>query len=319
LSLFSGCSTKEVYKPIKVDSDWQKYESSKHTIIDTSSNVALLEDRTVLGKKGTFDITIAPSDRVISQSEDWIISASIDGVLRMVSTKDQNKTELFDLKKSIASASVFENTLAVLFVDNDMALYDVETKQLLFKEQGGKSIAVDSRIANPYFIPGIVLFPTLDGKIVFVNTKRNKRLRTVIVSSEENFNNIISLHQFNNKIVAATSYKILSMAKQETRAKYEIRNIIYDENSIYVGTKQGEVLSLDSNLNVNSKIKFPFAHFYGMLDDDKNLYVLEKEGYMIVIDKKSFDYKVYEMDFDDSFIFTSGKTFYVNEQKILID
>jgi len=319
LALFSGCSTKEVYEPLKVDADWEKYEDSKHTIIDTSSNVALLEDRTVLSKSGTFDITIAPQDRLISQSEGWIISASIEGVLSMVSENDKNITKTFNLKKTIAGASVFENMLAVLFADNEIALYDMNTKQPLFKEQGGKAIALDSRIANPYFIPGIVLFPTLDGKVIFVNTDLKKRLRTVIASSEENFNNVISLHQFDNKIIAATGYTILSMAKKEVRVKYELRNIIYDNKSIYIGTKQGEILSLDSNLNVNSKIKFPFAHFYAMLCDEKNLYILEKEGYMIVVDKKSFDYKVYEIDFDDSFIFTADKTFYVNDQEILID
>jgi hypothetical protein len=308
-----------VYEPKKVDAEWEKYEESKHTILDTSSNVALLEDRTVLTKDGTFDIKISTADRLISQSSGWIISASIDGVLTLVSDSDANVTKVFDLKKSVAGVSVSKDLLAVLFADNEIALYDMQTKHILFKEQGGKSIAVDSRIANPYFIPGIVLFPTLDGKVIFVNTKLKKRLRTVIVSSEENFNNVISLHQFDNKIIAATSYKILSMAKKEVRVKYEIRNIIYDDKSIYIGTKQGEVLSLDSNLHINSKIKFPFAHFYAMLSDDKNLYILEKEGYMIVVDKESFDYTVYEMDFDDSFIFTDDKTFYVNDQKILID
>jgi len=319
LALFSGCSTKEVFEPVKVDADWEKYESSKHTIIDTASNVALLEDRTVLSKNGTIDIKIVPEDRLISQSEGWIISASIDGVVTLVSQNDENTTETFDLKKSVAGASVFKNMLAILFADNEIALYNIATKQIIFREQGGKSIAVDSRIANPYFIPGVVLFPTLDGKVIFVNTELKKRLRTVIVSSEENFNNVISLHQFNNKIIAATSYKILSMAKKEVRVKYEIRNIIYDDKSIFIGTKQGEVLSLDANLQINSKIKFPFAHFYAMLSDDKNLYILEKEGYMIVIDKESFNYTIHEMDFDDSFIFTSDKIFYVNDQNILID
>lgn len=167
---------------------------------------------------------------------------------------------------------------------------------------------------------GLVLFPTLDGKIVFVNTKLKKRLRTVIVSSEENFNNVISLNVVENKIIAATSYTILSMAKKEVRVKYEIRNILYDKDAIYIATKQGNIISLTSSLQVNSKVKLPFAHFYAMTQSADKLYILEKEGYMIVLDKKSFDYTVHEVDFDDEgYIFVSGKKFYIDDMKILTE
>jgi len=318
VALFSACSSKEVYKPLKLDADWKAYEDSKHTIIDTSSNVALLEDRTVLTQKGVVDVKIDPLYRLISQSDGWIVSASVDGNLTLVSEVDTNVVKYMNLKKSIAGASISGTTLAVIFADNEIALYDIETKSILFKEQGGKSLAVDYRIVNPYFMRGLVLFPTLDGKIVFVNEDKRKRLRTVIVSSEDNFNNVIAFNLIQNKIIAATSYKILAMAKKELRIKYELRNIVYDENNVFIATKQGEVISLTSNLEVESKLKFPFAHFYAMMIVGNKLYVLEKEGYLIVIDKKTFDYSVHEVDFDDGFVFTAKDSFFVNDKRILV-
>ena len=315
--LFSACSNKEVYEPISLSSDWNAYEESKHTIIDTSSNVALLEDRTILTHDGLVDIAISPLHRLISQSDGWIISASVDGNLSLTSQSDASVMKNFALKKSVAGASVSGNDLAVIFADNEIALYDIETKKVLFKEQGGKFIAADSRIVNPFFMRGLVLFPTLDGKVVFVNNTKKKRLRTVIVSSEDNFNNVIAFELVQNKIIAATSYKILSMAKKEVRVKYEIRNIVYDEDQIFIATKQGEVISLTPDLQVESKVKFPFAHFYAMVSNGDKLYVLEKEGYLIVLDKKSFDYTVHEVDFDDGFVFTSKNSFFVNDKKIL--
>ncbi|MDF1883916.1 hypothetical protein JHD49_08205 [Sulfurimonas sp. SAG-AH-194-C21] len=315
--LFSACSSKKVYEPITLGDDWKAYEESKHTIIDTSSNVALLEDRTVLTHDGLVNVKIKNDDRLISQSDGWIISASVDGNLSLTSQNDTTVVKHLNLKKSIAGASVSGNDLAITFADNEIALYDIETKSILFKEQGGKFIAADSRIVNPFFMRGLVLFPTLDGKVVFVNNVKKKRLRTVIVSSEDNFNNVIAFDLVENKIIAATSYKILSMAKKEVRVKYEIRSIVYDEDKIFIATKQGKVISLTPDLQVESKIKFPFAHFYAMVSNGDKLYVLEKEGYLIVLDKKTFDYTVHEVDFDDGFVFTSKKSFFVNDKKIL--
>lgn len=318
--MFSACSTKEVYKPQVVQDDWNKYESSKFMITDTSSNVAQLEDARVLTDKGVVNVDINDTYRLISLSDGWIISASIDGNVSLVSVDDSSVIKTLDLKKSIAGASVEGNELAVIFSDNEIALYDIDSKNILFKELGAKYIATDSRIVNPYFMKGLVLFATLDGKVIFVNDVKKKRLRTVIVSSEDNFNNVISLHVVENKIIAATSYKILSIARKELRVKYEIRNIVYDDHDIYITTKQGNLISLTSDLQVISKVKFPFAHFYGMLSDGDKLYILEKEGYMIVVDKKTFDYTIHEVDFDsEGFIFTGNKKFFINDMTISVE
>jgi len=91
------------------------------------------------------------------------------------------------------------------------------------------------------------------------------------------------------------------------------------KKNIYVTTKQGEVLSLTPDLQVNSKIKFPFAHFLGMISLGNKLYILEKEGYMIVVNKDNFEYTVHEVDMDDGFIFVTDKLFYVADKKILVE
>jgi hypothetical protein len=317
--LFSACSTKEVYKPQVVDADWEKYESSKSEIIEVASNVALLENREVLSKSALYSVNIAPTQRVLANSDDWILSASIDGNLTLTSKNDATLQESFDLKKTIASANVQGNVLAVLFADNETAIYDVASKAVLYKEQGGKVLAVDSRIVAPFFMKELVLFSTLDGKVIIVNVTLKKRLRTVIVSSEDNFNNIIYANVLDNKIVAATSYKILSMSQKDIRVQYEIRNVANDEKNIFITTKQGEILSLTPDLQVNSKIKLPFAHFLGMISLADKLYILEKEGYMIVVDKATFNYTVHEVDIDNGFIFVGNTMFYVSDNKILVE
>ena len=116
--LFSACSTKEVYEPLSLSTDWEKYENADATIIDKSLNIALLDNSKVLVKEGVLDIAIDKSHRVISHSNDWIISSSIDGNTSLISVNDNTKIEQFELKKTIASATVNGDNLAILFSDN---------------------------------------------------------------------------------------------------------------------------------------------------------------------------------------------------------
>ena len=316
--LFSACSTKKVFEPKNVKDDWSKYSSIDESIVDTSLNVALLEDGSVLTKDGIVKANIKEDDRVISYSDGWIVSSSLDGNMTLTSADDTTLKENFSLKKTIAAASVKDDTLAVLFADNEIALYSISTKKVFFKDQGSESLAVNTKIVNPYFLNDLVVFSTLDGKIIIVNAKRKKKLRTVIVSAEDNFNNVVYFKMIKNKIVAATGYKILSMSDKEVRAKYEARNIVYDGKNIYIATKQGEVVSLTDNLELNAKIKFPFAHFLGMISKKDKLYILEKEGYMIVLNKNMKDYTVYDADVEDGYIFTTDSAFYNNDEKIIV-
>jgi len=315
--LLSACSTKKVFEPKSLAQEWTKQSHQTRHIIDTSYNVALLSDKSVLTKTANVRVTIEEKYRVVSESDGWIVSTSLDGNLTL-NREDSNLTQKFSLKKTIASASAKDNKLAVLFADNELALYHIDTKEPFFRKQGSESIAVNTKIVNPFFIEDLVIFSTLDGKVVIVNAKLKKKLRSVIVSSEDHFNNVIYFTMIGNKIVAATGYKILAMAQKELRAKYEIRDILYDGTNLYLDTKQGEVISLSEDLEINAKIKFPFAHFLGMISDENKLYILEKEGYLIVLDKNMKDYTVHEVDIDDGFIFVADKAFYVEDEKISI-
>ena len=306
-----------MYEPKLVVGDWQEYGDSNETISDVASNVALLQNGNILSKDNLIDIKkINESFRVLSLSDGWIISSNIDGNLTLDYVDDDSMQEKFELKKTIAAASIKDNILAVLFADNEMALYSISTKELIFKERGNSQKIIDSRVVNPYFMNDLVLFSTLDGKIIIVNSKLKKRLRTVIVSSEDYFNNIIYFNIIDNKIVAVTTNKILSMGEKEIRVKYEIRNVIDVDNTIFITTKQGEVISLTSELQLKAKIKFPFAHFLGMIHNNDKLYLLEKGGYLIEMSKDLSDYKVYEVDIEDGYIFVTDKKFYIDDEYI---
>lgn len=317
--IFSACSSKEVYKPTDVADDWKHSGSSDVTINGISHDAALVDDRKVLAEGKVVDVTVPQSDKLLGYSNGWVISSDIDGNLTLQNSSGNKKIERFSLKKSIATASVEDDTLAVLFADNEMALYSLSTKSLLLKEQGDAPIVVNSKIVKPFFRDDLVIFSTLDGKIVIINAKIKKKLRTIIVSSEEHFNNIIYFNLVDNKIIAATGHKILSLAKEEVRSAYDIRSAVSDDKNIFLATKQGEIISLTSDLGQNAKLKFPFAHFLGLILSGEKLYALEKEGYVIEISKDLLTHTVHHVDMDDGYVYIDGKVFFVHDEYISVE
>ncbi|MFA5429066.1 MAG: hypothetical protein WC279_12770 [Sulfurimonas sp.] len=317
--IFSACSSKEVFEPTHVKDDWEHVGNSKFTIKNISPDAALVEDHKVLLHGKVLDISIEDNHRLLGVSDGWIMSSSVEGNLTLQHSADSKKIEKFNLKRTVATASVKGDLLAVLFANNEMAIYSIADKSLFIKEQGDAPIVVNSKIVKPNFKDDLVIFATLDGKVVIINSKTKKKLRTVIVSSEEHFNNIIYLDFVDNKIVAATGHKILSLAQKEIRLAYDIRSVIADAKELFVATKQGEIISLTPELQQNAKLKFPFAHFLGMIISHDKLYVLEKEGYIIEISKDLSKYTIYEVDVEDGYVFIDGKIFFVDDEYISVE
>ena len=316
LFAFTGCSTKKVYKPEKdkLAGSWKSKGDINSSIIDISGNCALLKDGSVLANDKVTPLHVdTKKQRLIGADNDWIVTGTIDGNITLTS-KDRNET--FDLKKTVAAASVKDDILAVVFASNELALYSVKTKEILFHSEGSAALAVDARIVNPYFLDDLVLFLTLDGKMVIVNSKDKKIVKSMIISTADKFNNVIAFSVAGDNLIAATGYELLALANKDIREPYEVRDMRYDEkDGIYIATKQGEVINFTPTLQIKSKAKFPFAHFLGMILTNDKVYLLEKEGYIIALEKNLKSYQVYKASVDsDSYILAGNKAFYIDDE-----
>lgn len=319
LLLLSGCSHKEVYKPENVKGEWRNAGHLSASIAQSTSSAALLENGTVLTKEGEKKIKIPQEYRLINADENWVISESPESNLVLFPSDGTDGKITLELKRGVAAASVQNDTVAVLFANNEMALYSLESKKLVFKESGNAPIAVDARIANPYFLKELVLFLTLDGKIVIVNSETKQVLRSVVVSSAEFFNNITYMNVIDNHLVASTGSGVLALSQKESREKYEIRNIVYTSEGIWLTTKQGEIIALSPTLQFKAKKKFPFAHFVGLSVQSDRVYALEQEGYMIALTKNLLSYDIYDVDMDsDNKVFVGDGRFYFDDRYINI-
>ena len=244
--LFLGCSSKEYYKPDDTVDSMSRTSVLNEYINEVSADSATLEDGTIITKQG-LDNTLFPKEyRFIYKSDEWTLGLKAGG--EVFAIKDANESRVIKLSKTVATLALKDNLLAVVFADNELALYDFETRKLLFKEPASESTAVDMRITTPRFLNDLVLFPTLDGKVVIVNAQTKELVRKIIVSSEEYFNNIIYFNIVDDVLYAATPYKIYSLGAKESRVSLEARAVVVNEKGVWAATKQGEVIALTHNL-----------------------------------------------------------------------
>jgi hypothetical protein len=316
--LFSGCSHKEVFKPKNVKGDWKTAGRLTASIEQTSQSAALLENGHIVTKDGEKLLKIPTKNRLINVSGGWVITQNSSNSLELFPENGTGDSTLLDLNKTVAAASIQDDTVAILFSNNEMALYSLQGKKITFKESSTAPIAVDARIANPYFLKDLALFLGLDGKIVIVNITDKQVLRSIIVGSAEYFNNITYLNVIENNMVAATGNGVLALSQKEEREKYEVRDIAYTSEGIWLTTKQGEVVALSPTLQYKAKQKFPFAHFVGISVQNDRVYVLEQEGYMIALSKNLLAYDVFDIDMKHNSVFVGNDRFYFDDRYISI-
>lgn len=314
--LFLGCASKEYYKPDDTVDSISITNTLDSDIIEITAETATLEDGTIITKDG-IDKTLFPNDyRFVFKNDEWSIGLKVGG--KIFAVKNENESKSLDLSRTIATVALKDNILAVVFADNELALYNFESGELLFKEPASESTAVDIRIANPRFLNNLVLFPTLDGKVVIVDSDSKEIIRKIIVSSEQYFNNIIYFNVINDVLYAATPSKIYALGSKETRVELDSRAVVVNKKGIWAATKQGEIVSLTHTLDIVKKQKFKFAHFYGLVVTDEAVYAAEKGEYIIVLPHDLSSFKVYDFDLEDGYFFTSEEGFYFGDEYIKV-
>jgi hypothetical protein len=313
-----GCSHKEVYKPEKVKGEWRNAGRLSASIEQISQSAAVLDNGNILTKEGEKAFKISNKNRLINLSGGWVITQNSDNNLELFPEEGSGERVILDLNRTVAAASIQDDTAAILFANNEIALYSLSAKKIIFKESSNAPTAIDARIANPYFLKDLALFLGLDGKIVIVNIANKQVLRSIIVGSEEYFNNITYLNVIDNNMIASTGNTILALSDKEQREKYEVRDIAYTKEGVWLTTKQGEIIALSPTLQYKGKQKFPFAHFVAISVQNDRIYVLEQEGYMIALTKDLFSYDVYDVDMKHDPVFVGKDRFYFDDRYISI-
>ncbi len=314
LLVLSGCGTKrENYEPSSLSGEIDYDGSLPADIIDVVRDGATLENGQIITKTGLKDVKLPEGYTFLADFDEKYIATSRCSDLIIV---DNNSTLLYSKQfdSVVASASLRRDMLAVVLGDNSVQLMDIKSDKILYEKSGDKVYAHDSKIAAPYFLNSLLIFPTLDGKLLIVDLNKKRLLRDVVVKSEKFFSNVIYLDVLGDRLVAATKERVVSInPKSMAFLDESVKDVIILQNRVLVFTKDGRVVLTDADLKVIKSKKFNFAAFVGAIHGEF-VYIVERGGYLIATDLSLITSNVYELpDEIESFVFTTDdKLFYKN-------
>ncbi len=284
LLIFSGCSQKSYFKPQKIDRSLGYKLDLAQKIYDVSRDGLTYKDGSVVtNKRGMLKYKIPAQSRFVYDAKNAILVADKLGNVAII--KDGKTLFKHTFDTAISSGSIEGKMLAVVLANNLLILYDTVANKEVYREELEPTFAQDARIANPIFVKNLVIFPTLDGRLLVFDQKSKRVIKDLALSSKELFNNVIFLKELNNVVVAATRYKVISVSPNSLMTKrVDLKDLVYDGRNIFIFTNGGEIIKCDLNLKTIKTKKFKNAIFSAVGYADK-IYAVEKSGYVLVLDK----------------------------------
>lgn len=284
LLLTTGCSNKKYFEPEEVSSKIKTISELGSKIEYVTRAGATLEDGRFISEDGVVEFESHEEFRYLNSNENYIMSALACGRFILYDSSDRAVVldRIFD--REIVAANSDKNLLVTLSSENKIYIVDIENDEIIFTQQENLTYAHTSKIANPYILNDLILIPTLDGKIVIYDKEKNNIFRNIVVNNEKYFNNIIFFDVLNDRMVAATQKRVISLSPSVINTfDADVRDVIFVRDRIYILTKDGTILLMDIDLNEIARKKFPFAHLLGAMHKE-NIYLVEKNGYIISLD-----------------------------------
>ena len=316
LFLLTACGSKKYFEPENVKSTLKVEESSLSSSIKSMNREgATLEDGTIITRDGISKFKLPENfDFLNTSNTGKVLSTNYKDTLLI-------GNEEFKVKNIVVAASLKDNKLALVYSNNSIELLDIDTKKTLFKEYLNVSLANDTRIANPHFMGNLVLFPTLNGKVIIVSTKTNESVKNISVDLDNEFNNIIFLKVIENKqtLIAATANKIVTISTKNILSKdYEIRDIITNGESVYLATIDGRLVKLNLALEELESRKFKYSKIHALAYTN-SLYAIESQKFIIQVNDDFTDDRVYDFNFDnEERLIVIGNKIYTDSRKITL-
>ncbi len=318
--IFSGCSSKQYFEPEQTFSADGAASSYGGTIVDQSRDGATLKSGRYIGKAGISNINLGENYRFLSESSSYVLAGSSDGMLKIINKKSGNIVRTVSMGVPVVAAGIKNGLVAYVLNDNTFGIYKVSSDQKLIENRSEKTFAIDTRAATPMFIDNLAVIPMLDGKIVVISKDDTENATVVYLSSYDIFNNVIYLDRAGNTMVAATATKLMTIGdagQQELRAN--ISDVAISKGQIYIFTKEGEVIKLDSTLNPVAQKKFKYVHFSAATAVAGKVYGLDQGGSLIVLNSNLTKYKIYDIGETDTPVFITGSKLYKDGKIIHLD
>lgn len=313
LLLVACGTTREYYTPPQNIADINPSSKLPGSIVNVNNNIAVLNDGKILSYFGTQDLKVPKGYHALNIYQNEVLLANEAGFLTLLDRHTGEQLWSQDLRIEVVSASKQGNLIAAVLANNSLILIDLNEGPL-FVEPLSPIYTVSDPIASPVFLDTIIVYPSLDGRLLIYSKKLRGIARDIVISSNDSFNNVIFLKISTSSMVAATDKKVIVVsANQEYSKDLEIKQVLADDKNIFILTIDGRVIKTDYQLRVVATKKYKFALFAYACIYKGEIYIFENTGYLFKLDLNLQNSVVKELDAASKLGFMeNGKLYFEN-------
>jgi outer membrane protein assembly factor BamB len=309
--VFSGCSSKQYFEPEQTYSASSAVSSYSSSIVDLSRDGATLKNGQYIGKQGVSSINVGEGYRFLSESSAYVLAGNAEGILKIIDKNTGEPVRAVSLHVPIVSAAIQQGVIAYVLNNNSFGIYQIEGNRKVVENRSETTYAIDTRAASPMFIDSLAVMPMLDGKLIILNSDAPDNAKVVYLSSDKVFNNVVHLSRAGNTMVAATPKKLITLGSNgQNEYRANISDVAMANETVYLFTKEGEVVRLDTELQSLSTKKFKYAHFSASTAFGERVFALDQQGSLIVLSKDLSKHKIYDLGEVDTPVFIAGTKLY---------
>ena len=321
--ILAGCTTKRQYfKPAEEQIAPQKLATASlpDDIHYATRSGATLDNGGLVTRAGLAQgVKLDKNTMFLGDFDGKYLVSNLNGDFKIT----QNGDTLWEHKFpcAIVAATLEDNYLAAVDSSNKIHLIDLASDTTIIEYASGTPYGMDARTAAPVFLSSIIVYPTLDGKVMIVDKNQGRILRDAVVSSESFFNNVVFLDVKGDKLFAATLSKLIMISPDKTEYyDGDIKDITLVGDRVYILLKDGNIEITDLNLKSLRKKEFKYAIFSNIIPKGDKLYIFEKTGYAIVTDLDLNNETIIKLDDEiDSKTFAGQNALYYGNKIIKID
>jgi hypothetical protein len=317
LLLLTGCNSRKSFEPETTHSASSAITEIGKKAVSVTRDGVTYSDGTFLTRSGISSIRLPEGFHFVTQSSAYVLAADDTGKFVLLDRKSGKKIHEGKLEYPLISAALRGKTIYYVSQDNLFGVYSVAAGKTKISAKVGRAYAVDTRIANPITLQGMLIVPTLDGKLLIINPANPRGARGFAIGDSYNLNNVIFLRKLGGRIIAATPNKLVSAAPGAMH-KFEapIADVTISGSTIYVLTGDGRVVKLSPSLKVLAQRKFPYARFTAIAVAGGKVYALDRSGALIVMDSSLKKSRIYDVGEVDDYAFVAGNKLYKDDEVI---
>jgi outer membrane protein assembly factor BamB len=317
LLALTGCNSRKSFDPENTQSASAAITKTGKKAVSVTRDGVTYSDGTFLTHSGISSIHLPKGFHFVTQSSAYVLAADNTGKFVLLDRKSGKVVHEGKLEYPLISAAIRGKTIYYVSQDNLFGVYSVAAGKTKVSAKVGRAYAVDTRIANPITLQGLLIVPTLDGKLLIINPANPTGARGFAIGDSYNLNNVIYLHKLGGRIIAATPKKLISAAPGAMH-KFDapIADVTIAGNTIYALTGDGRVVKLSPSLKVLAQRKFPYAQFTTIAVVGGKVYALDRSGALIVMDPSLKKERIYDVGEVDDYAFVAGNKLYKDDEVI---